>query len=286
VRRNAEWLQGKTFADLDFSKSSLGLPEPRTADGFEIAIFDLLGKVTGLTVCNLLGGCHQGRVAVSYWTGQRTVDDLVRVAERAVELGFRNLKFKGRFGDPVRLQLAAAAKAAPSLSFIVDFNSSYPDLASFLPLAHQLQGFPLTIEDPVPKRLDWFAELRRRTTIPYALTPSGPAQAFEAIRLNAVDVFNNSIGSRGFVQLGYVAELAGIPMWHGSGVELGIRDLWFVHKAAATRSCSVPSDTLCYLRESDLLAEAFRPVDGFVTVPRRPGLGAELDEAAVRRYRA
>jgi muconate cycloisomerase len=82
-----------------------------------------------------------------------------------------------------------------------------------------------------------------------------------------------------------VAEAAGIPAWHGSGVEMGIRDMSFIHAAAATTACTVPSDTLCYLRQHDLLAQPFRVVNGFIDVPDKPGLGVELDEDAVKRYR-
>ncbi len=285
VKANADFLKGKDLRQLDFSSPSLGLPDARTADGFEIAIYDAMGKALGVPVHTLLGGAFQKKVAVSYWTGQRTEADLIEVGRRAVEGGFRNLKFKARVGDPIDKQLAAVARACPQLSFIVDFNSSY-DLAAFLPVAKRLEGFPVTIEDPVAKRLEYFETLRQRTSIPYALTPSGPAQMFEAIRRQACDVFNLGGNMRTFVRLGYAAELAGIPAWHGSGVEMGIRDMSFVHAAAATRSCTVPSDTLCYLREHDLLTAPFRPRDGFIDVPELPGLGVELDEDAVKRFRA
>lgn len=287
VKANADFLTGKDLRALDFSLPSLGLPHAGTADGFEIAIYDAMGRALGVPVHTLLGGGMQKKVAVSYWTGQRTEADLIEVGRRAVEGGFHNLKFKARVGDPIDKQLAVVAKACPELTFIVDFNSSYPDLASFLPVAKRLEGFPVTIEDPVPKRLDWFRQLRTRTAIPYALTPSGPAQLFDAIREQACDVFNLGGNMRTFVKLGYAAELAGIPAWHGSGVEMGVRDMSFIHAAAATRSCTVPSDTLAYLREHDLLATpALRPKDGFVDVPNGPGLGVELDEAAVKHYRA
>ena len=285
VAGNIAWLTGKTIGDLQFAMPSLGLPDGRTADAFEIAIYDIMGQALGLPVHALLGGMAQERVAVSYWTGQRTIEDLVRVGQRAVELGFRNLKFKARLGDPIHTQLDAVAKANPGLGFIVDFNSSYPDIASFLPVAQRLHGYNLIIEDPVPKRLDWFRQLRQRITIPLALTPSGDAQIYEAIRTEACDVFNLGGNMRSFVRSAQLAQVAGIPAWHGSGVELGIRDMSFVHAAAATRSCTIPSDTLCYLRQSDLLATPFRVEQGYIAVPKTPGLGVSLDEAALKRYR-
>jgi L-alanine-DL-glutamate epimerase-like enolase superfamily enzyme len=285
VKANIQFLQGKNLGSLDLASPALGLPDSRTADAFEIAVYDLMGQALGLPVHALLGGAAQRRVAVSYWTGQRTIEDLVRVGQRAVELGFSNLKFKARLGDPIHKQLDAVAKANPNLNFIVDFNSSYPNPASFLPVAQHLEGYNLIIEDPVPKRLEWFRQLRERLTIPFALTPGGSAQLFEAVRAEACDVLNLGGNMRSFVRSAQLAELAGIPAWHGSGVELGIRDMSFVHAAAATRSCTIPSDTLCYLRQSDLLATPFRVEKGYVAVPMTPGLGVSLDEAALKRYR-
>ncbi len=285
VNANIAWLTGKTLGQLQLGSPSLGLPDGRTADAFEIAVYDLMGQALGMPVHALLGGAAQNRVAVSYWTGQRTIEDLVRVGQRAVELGFRNLKFKARLGDPIAKQLDAVAKANPGLGFIVDFNSSYPDPATFLQVAQHLQGYNLIIEDPVPKRLEWFRQLRQRLTIPFALTPSGDAQLYEAIRTEACDVFNLGGNMRSFVRSAQIAHVAGIPAWHGSGVELGIRDMSFVHAAAATRSCTIPSDTLCYLRQSDLLATPFRVEKGYITVPNTPGLGVSLDEDALKRYR-
>ena len=55
-------------------------------------------------------------------------------------------------------------------------------------------------------------------------------------------------------------------------------------RRAALKSL-VPSDTLCYLRQSDLLATPFRVEKGYITVPNTPGLGVSLDEAALKRYR-
>src|SRR5688500_13495061 len=41
VNANAAWLTGKTLGQLQLASSSLGLPDARTADAFEIAIYDL-----------------------------------------------------------------------------------------------------------------------------------------------------------------------------------------------------------------------------------------------------
>ena len=83
----------------------------------------------------------------------------------------------------------------------------------------------------------------------------------------------------------YIAEQAGVPVWHGSGVDLGIMDMSYVQACAASRAATLPSDIVGnFVREDDLLVEPIHIEDGFAAVPEAPGLGVELDEAAVRKY--
>jgi len=289
LAKNSQFLTGRNILELNMAEPTLGFPERATADAFEIAIYDLLGKTLGVPVHMLLGGRFQDKVAVTYWTGERNEADLVRIALKTVEMGYQHLKFKAQFNqqkmDSIVQLVRAVDKVAPRLELTVDFNSSYPDIASFLPVAKRLEGFNLKFEDPIPTRIDWFAELRGKMDVPLALTVGSAADAMAAIKQGACDLLNVGFDMREFVKIAFVAETAGIPIWHGSGIELGVRDMSFIHAAAATRSCTIPSDTVCFLRQSDLLAKPFAVKDGFIAVPREPGLGVELDEDALRRFR-
>ncbi|MCX6622482.1 MAG: hypothetical protein NTY38_15730 [Acidobacteria bacterium] len=82
-----------------------------------------------------------------------------------------------------------------------------------------------------------------------------------------------------------IAEVAGIPVWHGTEVDLGILDASYVHACAAARACTLPSDIIGNsLREDDLLAAPLVYQQGFVLLPPGPGLGITLDEDALARY--
>lgn len=312
VSKSGHFLIGRNILDLDFFAPSLGLPEPGATSGIDIAIYDLIGKTFGVPVHFLLGGRFQDRVAVTYWTAQRNEADLVAIARQATELGFKHLKFKARGPwSQVPELVRAVVKVTPELKLGVDYNRTFSDPGSFLPVGKQLEGLPVSVEDPLPPRMEWWAELRQRLAIDFALTPGwtiprgeveeeyyskqwfhgepdgSGIEMLQAVKVGACDSFNLSPPQfYSFVRQAYLAEVAGIPVWHGSGAELGIRDTAYIHAAAATRSCTIPSDTICYLRESDLLAKPFMKsiVDGYVEVPRGPGLGVELDEEALRRY--
>lgn len=285
LAQNIAFLKGRNILDVDFANPALGLPQSRTSDAFEIAIYDLLGKTLGVPVHVLLGGRFLDKVAVTYWTGQRTDKDLVAVARLAVEKGFTRLKFKARRLDDIVPRVHAVHKAVPQLGLTVDFNRSYENPTTFIPVAKQMEGTNLMIEDPFPTRPEWLRELRDKVKIPIALTPGGVPELMKAIRMEACDILNLGGNMRHFVKIAYLAEAAGIEVWHGSGVELGVRDMSFLQAAAATRSCTVPSDTLSFfLRQSDLLATSVKVVKGFVEIPRTPGLGVELDLDKVRHY--
>ena len=89
-----------------------------------------------------------------------------------------------------------------------------------------------------------------------------------------------------FVSNAYLAGAAGMPVWHGSGHELGILDAAMLHSCAAAANCTLPSDLLSYERVDDLIVKPIDIRDSYAYPTNRPGLGIELDEEAVRRYRA
>ncbi len=83
-----------------------------------------------------------------------------------------------------------------------------------------------------------------------------------------------------------VAEAAGIPRWLQTAANsLGVRAAFSVHLNAVIRNATMPDDTLHFLRENDLIGGMLDVQNGFIEVPERPGLGVELDEKAVARYR-
>jgi L-alanine-DL-glutamate epimerase-like enolase superfamily enzyme len=171
VIKNGHFLIGRNILDLDFFEPTLGLPDPASSAGLEIAIYDLIGKTWGVPIHFLLGGCFQDKVAVTYWTAQRNQADLVAVAKQAAELGFTHLKFKARAPASVDQLVRAVAEAAPGLQLGVDYNRTFSDPGSFLPVAKRLEGLPVSVEDPLPSRMEWWSEMRQRLSINFALTP-------------------------------------------------------------------------------------------------------------------
>jgi muconate cycloisomerase len=287
VRRNAQFLEGKNILELNLTR--LGLPAGAGYSGFEMALYDAFGKALGWPVWRLLGGLAQPRVLVNYWCGRKTPGDMRRVAERAVKGKFQGIKIKGRPGDPVVKAVEAIAAVDPKLKVTVDFNGYHKTVAEFLPIGQGLDaiGNILVLEDPIIKSdLAGYRELRRRLKSPIALHLGNPKQMLQAIAAEACTIFNTgpNPSMASFLHNSYLAGAAGMPVWHGSGHELGVMDAAMLHSCAAASNCTLPSDILSHQRVDDLIARPIEIRDSYAIVPDRPGLGVDLDEDALRRY--
>jgi len=276
----------------------LPIPWCREYDGFEAALFDLVGKKLDVPAYRLLGGAYRELVEVDYWTGRRTTPDAIRKAKEGEQAGFRGIKFKCNLEDDVVAWSEGVLEACGrQFHIVLDPNARFERPAEVLRFSRRLEaiGNIECLEDPVPRwNLRWYRLLREKTALPIALHVALPyielgqmiQDTTKAIQLEAVDYFNFNCGIANFVRMADIADAAGIPCWHGSEVDLGILEASYLHACAAARNCTLRSDIFGELvRENDLIVEPLEIRDGRARVPQRPGLGVELDWAAVEKYR-
>lgn len=270
----------------------------REYDGFEAAIFDLVGKKLGVPAYRLLGGAYRETVEVDYWTGRRTTADAIRKAQEGCKAGFHGIKFKCNLQDDVVAWAEGVREACgPAFRIVLDPNTRFERPAEVLRFARGLEavGNIQCLEDPVPRwNLQWYRLLREKTLLPIALHVALPylelgqmlQDTVKAIQLEAVDYFNFNCGIANFVRMADIADAAGIPCWHGSEVDLGILEAAYLHACAAARNCTLRSDIFSELvREDDLIVEPILIQNGRAPVPQRPGLGVQLDVQAMEKYR-
>ena len=256
---------------------------------FEVAIADIVGQAHGVPLCQLLGGAVRDRVLVHYWSGRRPPEELARVAGEAKALGFGGIKIKCVLEDPnVERVQAIYAACGPDFRITLDPNQRFHTIDATVELAKALEGYPVELfEDPLPKADGFadYAKLRERIDIPVGLHLERPEDVLAAIRLGAADILNLR-GTMAMVnRLGYLAEIAGMRIWRGSGLDLGILDASYAHVCAATPACTLGSDIVGqFAREDDLIVEPLIYEDGYVRVPSGPGLGVVLDEDALTHY--
>ena len=150
-------------------------PYPWGYEGFEMAVFDLIGKKLGVPVHTLLGGAVRESVRVHYWIGQQTPADSAAAVRVAMDRGFKGIKIKCKLEEPNVDRLRAMWEVGGSdFKGTVDPNERFYTLEQTLELAEQLKelGNVEMFEDPIPRNeLNWedlarFRELRQKLPFP------------------------------------------------------------------------------------------------------------------------
>jgi len=299
VREGAGLLLGRdperlTLQDIYNEPGEGGEGLPQVGQGpaysaFEMAVFDLVGRARGLPVHALLGGAGRSRVRADYWMGQQTPQDSRRSVERALKLGFKGIKIKCQIEDQMVARMQAILEVGgKDFKVTVDPNERFRTAEQTIALARELA--PLdnveVFEDPIPKSdLEGYARIHEAIPFPVAMHLGEGASMLRALKAGVVDCFNLGGSLVGFQKNAAVAAAAGMACWHGSGNDLGIIDTAYIHAAAAAPNCTLASDFVgSWTREDDLITEPIAFVDGYVPTPMQPGLGVELDTAALGRY--
>ncbi|MFG2007233.1 mandelate racemase/muconate lactonizing enzyme family protein [Spirillospora sp. NPDC048911] len=252
----------------------------------DIALYDLAGRLSGWPVHALLGGRVRDRVPIAWVVGLGTLDEMAAEAAEYAALGFRHIKVKGGH-DPERdLELVRAVRAAlpADAELCLDANEGY-DLSALPALARMADAGLSLLEQPLPHwDVAGLARLRERLDVRVMVDESmqSPQDALEIVRRGAADVLNIKIlkvgGLYRALQIAAIADAAGLAVKIGSMPELGVATLAALHLAAALPGATVPADLVGpLLVEAEPLAPAaFAAADGWVDVPRAPGLGHDL----------
>jgi muconate cycloisomerase len=286
---------GRDVLSLDWRR--LPVDDPRAYDGVECAVMDLAGRLLGVPIYQLLGGATRERIECSGWTGRRTPEDAARKAREAMERGHRVFKFKCASNDAVGDWCRAIERECGSgIRVLLDPNQRWHDVETTLRLMDGVAPEVMFgLEDPVARQ-DYvgFRVLREKLGIPLFIHISLPYRhqgqraedVLNALREGSADGFNFNGPMWDFVQLAGIAQLAELPCWHGSEVDLGILETAALHACAATPNCTIPSDIFGELvRVDDLIEPGIDFERGHALVPSGPGLGVELDRESLARYR-
>jgi muconate cycloisomerase len=295
VQAVATFFEGRDLWSLNLQElplETMWFANPAIYEGYEMALFDLVGKALGVPVYRLFGGKYRDRVPVSRCSGRMTPEDAARTAREIVDRGYSVLKMKATVDDPLVERLAAIQDAVgDKLKVVVDPMQRFLQPFRLIELVDRLAAAGIAnvacYEDPFDRRnLDWYVLARQKIRTPLALHLNEQRPIVEAIKREACDWLNVGGPMVTTYKLAALAEAAGIPTWHGSGVGLGVSEAAYTHVAAACKAMVLTSD-ICgeTLRVDDLIREPLPIEDGHVAVPEGPGLGVELDEAAVARFR-
>jgi D-galactarolactone cycloisomerase len=271
-----------------------------------VALFDAIARGFGVRVCDLIGGCGTTRIPAYASTGFFSDDpdrQLAHMLAEAAERPFAGAKIKigrGLRNDLERVREARAA-LGPDKLLMVDINGAYTaDVA--LACARLIEPYDVHwIEEPLPPGdLAGYAELRARSPIPIAAGEAHhTVRDFRAlIEGRCLDIVQPSIaGTGGLTEAKRIATLAQAhnlrvaPHAWGGAVGLATTCHFIAALPAGPHTDHPPFPQMLEHDMSDnalrtgLLKVPLTLDGGHVVLPDGPGLGVELDERALERYR-
>lgn len=262
--------------------------------GIEMALFDIVGKVLERPVYDLLGGCVRDRLLLCRSLSMGSVDDVVAQARLLADEGYKTLKAKiGRDAEADLAIVAALREAFPDLILRVDANMGWQPEDAVRHI-RALEEFDLElVEQPVPgDDLDGMRMIRESVEVPIMADESvwTAVDALACIRGDAADIFNVYVAEAGGLTAAAavfsLAEAARIPCLIGSMPELGIGTAAQAHLAFAMRNIGFGCDVNGFVYHSDDVCDHGLTIeDGYLYPPRGPGLGIDVDQSRVDRYR-
>jgi muconate cycloisomerase len=272
----------------------------------DIALHDAWGKIVGLPLYRLLGGACRDSVPVAHMVGLMREPEAIDEAVAAVADGLRALQIKGG-ADPardVRLIGLLRRELGPEVHLRLDANQGYRDAKTALRVVRQLEDAGVdSIEQPATG-LKAMAAVTRDAAVPIIADEScwDVNDALDVVEARGADWLSIYLAKAGgFVgarKVGAVAEAANMRCDVNGSIESGIGNAANVHFALATPAvqlpCVIPISAPAGLHpyrvggryyEDDIVVEPFAVRDGAILPLDRPGLGIEIDEHKLERFR-
>jgi len=256
--------------------------------GVELALWDLCGKARGAPVYQLLGGLSASRPRVYASLLRYATPAHVRQAvSAAVTLGYTAIKL-----HQIDVESVAGARevAGDGIELMLDTNCPWT-VEEAIRMGRALERFDLRwLEEPVwpPEDYPGLARVRAALRIPLACGEN-EATVFgiqAIINAGAVDIVQPSVTKvGGILEMKKIATLAA-----ATGATFVPHSYYYGPGLAATLHVVASTPDVPYIEfppgelAASILAEPIRARGGVVTVPDRPGLGADPDPGVIARY--
>ena len=269
-----------------------------TKAAVEMALWDIAGKAAGKPVYELLGGKVREYVPTKWSVSGLEPGPAAEIARWAVAQGFQTMKVKVGIEPEADIARVRAVRDAvgPKIRLGVDANGGWtPEQA--VSTVERLGEFGIYFaEQPVPPEdVAIMADVRKRIGVPLVADESiyTLQDAMTLARLGAADVFSIYVGKAGGIgpakKIAEFAASEGIKCTLGSNLELGVGSAAMVHLAIAAGGITAeefPCDIIGpFYYEDDIVREALAISPGQARTNSKPGLGVELDDEKIERYR-
>jgi D-galactarolactone cycloisomerase len=274
--------------------------------GIELAMWDLLGKQIGAPVHEVLGGKSRSTVtpyaSTMYFT--QWEQDLADPIRTAREDGFTAAKLKlgGGIADDINRVETAREVLGKDAHIMIDFNGNYTPLQAVESI-RALSEYDLTwVEEPVPpENQSGYKTISSKVDVPLAAGEAhfGRFEFTDLIKNGIVDVVQPNLGRcGGFAEARYITRMATTEnvlvrphVWNSAvGTAAALQFLATVPSYPHAKAAD-PTPVLFEVDRSenplrdDLLVDRLKLTGGSINIPDDPGLGVEIDEEVLDRYR-
>ena len=255
--------------------------------GLQMALFDVVGKILEVPVYELIGTKVRDTVPISWWSIDASPQKWAAEAKDAAACGYTSFKNKVRPWWDIVEQVDAICNVVPQeFKLDLDPNASFRDAATALPIMEKLAKYDnvAMFETPIPQEhIADNKRIRAETDRPIAMHFGSPPYTVN-IRESVCDGFVISGGKSDVVRQGLLSAEADLPFWLQI-VGTGLTTTWAGHLGAVLTHATWPAITCINIYSHHLLTKPVEVVDGCHRIPDAPGLGVEVDEDAVERYR-
>jgi L-alanine-DL-glutamate epimerase-like enolase superfamily enzyme len=272
----------------------------------DIALHDLWGKSLGQPIYRLLGGAVRDSVPVAHMIGLMGEADATNEGVAAIADGVRTLQIKGGVDAErdIRLVGTLRRELGSGVTLRLDANQGYGHAKRARQVVARLADAGVDLVEQPATGLTFLAEVTAGATVPIIADEScwDVSDALEVVRHRAADCLSiylakagGFVGARGVAA---VAEAQRMACDINGSIESAIGNAANTHFALAHSAVSLasvipvsapagahPYTVAGRYYEDDVISEAFAVRDGAILPLNRPGLGIEVDEARLAKYR-
>ena len=287
-----------------------GPVENNAISGVDMALWDIKGKYYGIPIYEFLGGKARDRIKVYSWIGGDRPDDVAKAALERKKMGFDAVKMNAteelHYVDTFDKVQAVVDRVASirevlgnDFGIAVDFHGRvHKPMAKVL--AHELEPYKLMFFEEVvlPENEESFQSIANQVSTPLA-TGERLITRWEYKRLfqqGAVDIIQPDVALCGgiletkkIVSMAEAYDMAAAP--HAPYGPIALAATLQVDVCSPNVFIQEQSLGIHYNKGFDLLdfiknKEVFQYKDGYVDIPKKPGLGLEIDEDMVKEVSA
>ena len=269
--------------------------QPGAAAGMELACIELTCRRMGIALHEYVGGAVLDRVLFNGWVGELPPDEAAAEAKRWQGAGFKSLKIK--VGNEVAKDsdrvTAVRDAVGADMKLRMDANQQC-NVHQALALCHAVKSCDMQLfEQPTPKDdLEGLARVRREGGIPIMADEaiSDHQSLIRVIKADCADFVKFGITQAGGLmpsaRMLATAEAAGLQVVLGHGFGLDPSTMAEIMLGATSRNILPGLECVGPLKVVDTVATTRLDISsGSIALPSGPGLGIDLEDEKLSRYR-